>query len=273
MLVALVVFWAGGALGRGPAVDLVKHNELLGPFMARYLAWLLGPLERALVGRVSPNTITALSLSCFAVGGVATAIGRLGIAVLLFTLGGVLDVLDGRLARRSKRQSRSGALFDSVADRWADLLMFSGFAWLLRDTPWLLATIAAMGSSLMVSYTRARAEGLGIDLSGGMMQRAERLVLITAGTFVAGWSGDSVLVLGGVMSLCASLSFATAIRRFVVACRALDHADDLPGRWSRSISSTDRDPERASLTQKSRTCSTVLLSHSPLTVSSTSAQR
>jgi phosphatidylglycerophosphate synthase len=106
--------------------------------------------------------------------------------------------------------------------------MFAGYAWYLRDSTWLLAVMLAMGGSMMVSYTRARAEGLGLQLSGGLMQRAERIVLVAAGTIVAAWyecgdpeSGAIVPVLGGTMLLCGVLSTGTAISRWVAAYRAL----------------------------------------------------
>ena len=107
----------------------------------------------------------------------------------LFTSAGILDVLDGRLARLSGQQTAAGALFDSVSDRWGEVFVFAGYAWLLRDTAWLLAVIAAMGASMMVSYTRARAEGLGVTGAGGVMQRAERVALVAAGTLIAAWYG------------------------------------------------------------------------------------
>ncbi|HLL24659.1 MAG TPA: CDP-alcohol phosphatidyltransferase family protein, partial [Kofleriaceae bacterium] len=153
MFVALVVYTALCTFGRAPRLENVKHNQLLGPFMASYLVWLISPVERALVGRVSPNFVTSVSLACCAATGIVAGAGYLGPAVWLYTFGGILDILDGRLARRSKRQTKSGALFDSVSDRWAELFVFTGYAWYLRETPWLFAVLAAMGSSLMVSYT------------------------------------------------------------------------------------------------------------------------
>jgi phosphatidylglycerophosphate synthase len=227
MLTALVVYCGLCWTGRAPKLEAVKHNQLLGPFMAGYLVWLISPIERALVGRVSPNLITAISLFCCAATGVAAALGHFGTAVWMYALGGILDILDGRLARLADQQTKSGALFDSVSDRWAELFVFAGYAWYLHDTAWLFAVLAAMGSSLMVSYTRARAEGLGVDLSNsGMMQRAERILLITLGTLVAGWfAPHAVTILGVVMLLCAVTSFATAIGRWVAAYRALAELD------------------------------------------------
>jgi len=210
-------------LGRPPRVTAVKHNELLGPFMAGFLVWFIQPLERLLIGRVSPNAITALSLVMCALTGLAAGLGHLAWAVWLYVAGGILDVLDGRVARFSGRQTRSGALFDSVSDRWGELFVFMGYAWFLRDTPWLLAAFGAFGASMMVSYTRARGEGLGLDLHGGLMQRAERILLVTGGTLIAAWYGGAAVVpiVGSVMLICTLGSAATAINRWIVAFREL----------------------------------------------------
>ncbi|MDQ3340976.1 MAG: CDP-alcohol phosphatidyltransferase family protein [Myxococcota bacterium] len=222
MSIALVVYAALCTFGRAPRLENVKHNQLLGPFMAGYVVWLVGPIERALVGRVSPNLVTAVSLVCCAATGVVAAMGHLGMAVWLYAFGGILDILDGRLARLSGQQTKAGALFDSVSDRWAELFVFAGYAWYLRETPWLAAVLAAMGGSFMVSYTRARAESLGIELHGGMMQRAERILMITLGSLVAAWfSGAAVEIIGVVMTLCAVSCTSTAITRLASAYRTL----------------------------------------------------
>jgi CDP-diacylglycerol--glycerol-3-phosphate 3-phosphatidyltransferase len=230
VLVAVMLIAFGVYCVRRPNVANVKHNQLFGPFLAGFLVWFLRPIERVLVGHVSPNAITFASLVVCAVTGLAAAEGYLGDAVWLYALAGVLDVLDGRVARLAGKQSATGALLDSVSDRWGELFAFAGFAWYLHDSPWLLAVMGAVSGSTMVSYTRARAEGLGIALSGGLMQRAERMVLVASGTMIAAWyecgdpNGESpfiVPVLGGTMLLCGVLSTATAIHRWVVAHREL----------------------------------------------------
>ena len=226
--VAFVIYCVLVALGRGPAVHHLKHNQLLGPFWARFLIWLIGPLERLLIGRVSPNVITAVSLLLCGITGAAAALGHLAGAVWLYIFAGILDVLDGRIARLSNEQTAAGALFDSVSDRWGELFVFAGYIWYLHDSPWLLAVVAAVGGSMMVSYTRARAEGLGIQLAGGLMQRAERIMLVASGTLIAAWFGadpetlSSVEpILGVTMAICGVASTATAINRWVVAYREL----------------------------------------------------
>jgi phosphatidylglycerophosphate synthase len=173
------------------------------------------------------------SLLLCAVTGLVVALGELPSAVALYAIAGILDVLDGRLARLSGKQTKSGALLDSVCDRWGELFALTGYAWLLRGSPWLVASLGAIGGSMMVSYTRARGEGLGVQVSGGIMQRAERVVLVALGTLVAAWfaaSPDAIgavtappmdSILGVTLALCGAASCATAVNRFLIAYRAL----------------------------------------------------
>ncbi len=225
---AFVVYSALSLTGHRPRLHGVKHNVVFGRFVASYLVWLVGPFERLLGGRVSANAITLMSLVLCAITGLAIALGHLPGAVWLYVFAGIADVLDGRLARQAGTQTPSGALLDSVCDRWGELFVFSGYAWLLRDSSWLLAVFAALGGSLMVSYTRARAEGLGIELAGGVMQRAERIVVVAGGTLIAAWYGnvpehtDTVVsILGVTMLVCGIGSMGTALGRFVVGYRRL----------------------------------------------------
>jgi phosphatidylglycerophosphate synthase len=235
---AFAVYCALCAAGRPPVVHHVKHNQLLGPFFARFLVWLIGPLERLLVGRVSPNAITVASLLLCGITGAAVALGHLPGAVWLYVFAGILDVLDGRIARQSNQQTPAGALLDSVSDRWGELLVFAGYLWFLQDSPWLIAVMTAVAGSMMVSYTRARAESLGVVVAGGVMQRAERIMLIVVGSLLAAWCGadaeTSALVdpiVGVTMLICGATSIATAIGRLVTAYRELARrapADDAP---------------------------------------------
>jgi phosphatidylglycerophosphate synthase len=223
---AFVIYCGLCAIGHPPKVSGVKHNVVFGKFFASFLVWLLGPAERLLLGRVSPNAVTAISLLMCGLTGLAAGLGHLPGAVWLYTFAGILDVLDGRLARLGGTQTAAGALFDSVSDRWGELFVFAGYAWLLRDSVWLLAVFGAVGGSMMVSYTRARAEGLGIDLAGGVMQRAERVALVAGGTLIAACYGPddpeaAATIVGVTMLLTALTSSATALHRWIVAYREL----------------------------------------------------
>ncbi len=222
-VVAFIGYCALCARGRAPKVTAVKHNQVLGLFFASFLVWLIRPIERLLIGRVSPNVITAMSLVLCGITGLAAGLGRLPGAVWLYAFAGILDVLDGRIARLAGRQTPAGALFDSVCDRWGELFVLSGYAWLLHDSGWLLAVMAAIGGSMMVSYTRARAEGLGVTASGGIMQRAERIVLVSGGTLIAACCGGDriVPILGVTLALSGISTTSTAILRWIVATRAL----------------------------------------------------
>ncbi len=100
---------------------------------------------------------------------------------LLVLLGGICDVIDGKLARTSGRTTKFGALYDSSLDRYSEVIMFFGLAaFYVRHDSYLLSvmTFIALGGSMMVSYIRARAEGLGFTAKVGWMQRAERVVII-----------------------------------------------------------------------------------------------
>ncbi|MBA3453173.1 MAG: CDP-alcohol phosphatidyltransferase family protein [Deltaproteobacteria bacterium] len=234
-MIGLIAFTVLTVTGRQPRLRGVKHNELFGLFLGSFLVWMMSPIERLLVGRVSANAITAVSLLLCALTGVAAATGHLTGACWMFAVAGILDVLDGRLARLNGQQTAAGALFDSVSDRWGELLALGGYIWFLKDSPWMFAALGALGASQMVSYTRARAESLGLDLRGGMMQRAERVVLISAGTLAAAWYGANpetfgavVPILGGVLLICAIASTGTALNRWYVAYRELARRAEKP---------------------------------------------
>jgi CDP-diacylglycerol--glycerol-3-phosphate 3-phosphatidyltransferase len=197
----------------------VKHDRVFGPFLAGFLIWLIGPVERRMLGRVSPNAVTVVSLAVCGATGVAVGFGTLGAAAWLYGLAGILDILDGRLARLGNKQTSAGALLDSVTDRWGELFVFAGYTWYLHESPWLLAVLGAFGGSVMVSYTRARAEGLGVALSTGIMQRAERIVLVSVGTLAAAACEPATAewIVGVTMATTGLLSIGTALSRWHTA--------------------------------------------------------
>ncbi len=111
----------------------------------------------------------------------------LGYAGAIILLAGAMDMIDGRLARLSGTAHPYGALYDSVLDRYSELVMFFGFCYYTVTQDYLLTSIfsfIAMIGSIMVSYTRARAEGLGVNASVGIMQRPERIVLVATASLV-----------------------------------------------------------------------------------------
>jgi CDP-diacylglycerol--glycerol-3-phosphate 3-phosphatidyltransferase len=190
--------------------------------------WLRDPSFFILEGGVS----LAEALGGLAVGGgAAFAAGELGLAAWLLAVGGISDILDGRVARARGIASRYGAFLDSTLDRFAETGTFIGVAWYLTGAPWLTAAaLLAVSGSLLVSYTRARGEALGAPFSGGLMQRAERVVLLILGALLdapvtgrTGWAPGTLLA--GTVVLIAFGTLATAIYRAVVIARRLAKAE------------------------------------------------
>lgn len=174
---------------------------------------------------VRPNTITTIGALLVAASAVAFAFGwiRLGGALLL--LSGVIDTFDGQVARKGGMVSKFGAFYDSTLDRVGDGATFIGIAVFLLRSPgvaWriesaVLCMIAVL-SSLLVSYARARAEGLGLDCKVGLVQRAERLIAIGVPSIIVG-AGPGGIVLQVITALLAVLSTVTVVQRFVYVYR------------------------------------------------------
>ncbi len=183
---------------------------------------LIQPVVQAMVRwRVHPNAITTLGFAVTVAAGVLYHFDHVRWAGLFVLLGGILDIFDGQVARVSELASKFGSFYDSTLDRLSEIVVFLGLLSLynqygreLADV-WMVYVIAlAMGGSLMVSYTRARAEALGLDCSVGFMQRAERVLLLGAGSLFFGlmWQG---LVLRLILILLAITTVLTAIQRIV----------------------------------------------------------
>jgi CDP-diacylglycerol--glycerol-3-phosphate 3-phosphatidyltransferase len=151
-------------------------SKLLGRFLRHFMMWVLGPYERVLVRwRVTPNALTFSSFVVACASGLFFAIGNFGAGGWLYLLTGILDILDGRIARATGKVTKGGAFYDSVMDRYAELVVFGGLAIFYRGTWALFVVLVALIGSIMVSYTRARGEALGVEVNIGTMQRPERL--------------------------------------------------------------------------------------------------
>ena len=143
------------------------------------------PVARALLGaRIRPNQLTVLGLFCSAASAAAFAFGRQRWGGVLLALAGICDILDGALARVSGQVSPFGAFLDSVLDRYSDLLVLAGLVFLyvrFGRAMDVVATLAALVGTVMVSYIRARAESVGVECKVGLMERGERLLVLIAG--------------------------------------------------------------------------------------------
>lgn len=205
-------------------------------FLQKVIYWVINPLIKAMIKvGLTPNIITfigfvgnivaaalfvksamqfndeAINASDNAV--VAFQLLGWGGAVILFA--GLFDMIDGRLARLGNMSSTFGALWDSTLDRYSELISLFGICLIFIQAGWFwmgITTFAAMIGSVMVSYVRARAEGLGIECKVGLMQRPERVVVTAFVAILAGLT-ENLWWLAGGMTVIAILANITAFWR------------------------------------------------------------
>jgi len=134
-----------------------------------------------------PNTLTTLGFLMSCAATYFFGVGSFRTAAILVLIAGMFDTIDGTLARDSGKVSRFGALYDSTLDRYSEVILFFGLAsYFIRHDLYSSSVVVAvaLGGSLMVSYIRARAEGLGFECKVGILQRPERLLLIAIGGLI-----------------------------------------------------------------------------------------
>ncbi len=203
---------------------------------------IIDPATRALIRwRIHPNAITTAGFIVTLLAGYLFHLDHVRWAGLCVLLGGLSDIFDGRVARESGLASKFGAFYDATLDRLSEIVVFIGLISLYMRTgndlagTWMIYVIAvAIGGSLMVSYTRAKAEALGLDCSVGFMQRAERLVLLGGGSLFFGLMWDG-LVLQVILVVLAVTTLLTTIQRIVWVYR---HAAGVPLDEAPATSST-----------------------------------
>lgn len=161
---------------------------------------LIQPLVKLLIRwHVTPNMITTIGFILNVIATIVLVVGAdhrpdgdltpLGWGGALILFAGFFDILDGRVAREGKMESRYGALYDSVLDRYSELVMFLGICYFLVANHYFLGSLIgflALIGSIMVSYIRARAEGIGIECNSGLMQRPERVIIIGVSALACG---------------------------------------------------------------------------------------
>lgn len=165
--------------------------------------------------RLTPDHFTLLGLLMACAAAVAIGLGELQTGFVLLVLSALPDLLDGALAKASDLASQRGAFFDSVIDRVSDAVVLGGVAWYFTvelDPRTALIPFAVMGLSLLISYERAKAESLGLHAKGGLMERAERIVVLCVGLLFG-----SLLL--WVMWLMLVLTAYTAVQRFIKVWR------------------------------------------------------
>ena len=160
---------------------------------------------------VTANALTATGIVIAGIGSVFIGQGRLFLGFIFLILTGLPDALDGAVAKASGTSSVRGAFLDSVSDRVTDILLFCGIAWYLASNEpgrIMMLPVAVMGAAMLISYQRAKAESLGFDAKGGIMERAERFIVLALGLLISN-------ILIPVLWVMLILTLITAIQRFI----------------------------------------------------------
>ncbi|MGQ0617204.1 MAG: CDP-alcohol phosphatidyltransferase family protein [Acidimicrobiia bacterium] len=159
---------------------------------------------------ITADHLTALGLVMAVFASFAIAQGALRAGLLLLVCATVPDVLDGAVAKASGTAGPRGAFFDSVSDRVADSLLLGGVAWHLasrHDGRIAVLPLAVLALSMLISYERAKAEALGFDARGGLMERAERIIALAIGLLFSN-------LLVAILWVMLALTAVTAVQRF-----------------------------------------------------------
>ena len=173
---------------------------------------------------ISADVVTVIGIVMASGASVAIGMGNLRLGFMLLVLTGVPDALDGAVAKAAGTASSRGAYFDSVADRLTDALLFGGVAWHLasvRTDRMMMLPVAIMATAMFISYQRAKAESLGYDAKGGLMERAERFIVLAFGLLF-------FEILVPVLWVMLVLSLITAVQRFVKVWRQATADRELP---------------------------------------------
>jgi CDP-diacylglycerol--glycerol-3-phosphate 3-phosphatidyltransferase len=188
-----------------------KPFTVLPPFIRNWFVNILDPFVDIIVRlHVHPNHFTILGLIASIIGAIFYAKHDIRLGGLFILVGGICDIIDGKVARKTGLSSKFGALFDSSIDRYAELFMFLGVAIYFVQKDYSITSIMvflALGGSMMVSYVRARAESLGYECKVGIMQRPERIVFVGISSLIHSW------VLVFAIWMIAILANFTAIQR------------------------------------------------------------
>ena len=202
---------------REGAHDLRRGDSVLPGWVKDAVRATLRPVVGlAIALHLTPNTITVIGVFITLVASVLVGAGWLLVGAAVLTAGSLLDAVDGALARAQGGGTAFGSFLDSTLDRVSEAILYIGIAaWFLfawEEPAWpVLLTLVALAGSFLVSYSRARAEGIGLTASVGLAPRTERLVLVIAGIAIAGLGYEVGLI--GALGIIAVLTTATVIQR------------------------------------------------------------
>ncbi len=249
IVIALIVFiFISKKRPKTPDIEERHSSIILNKWIREYWMWLLSPIYNFFIYfNISPNAISIMGSIIAMFAGVAFAIGHFGLAGWLMVVGASFDFFDGRVARATGRCTEAGSFIDSCLDRVSEGLTITGIAFFYRDSFIFWIVMLAYLGSMLTSYSKAKGETMGIDYSGGMMQRPERIAYLGAGGILAPvfayllfpffhshFPGLTILGLVGYVYLI-PLSFVTllsnvaAIKRIINIMKLLDKKEASSG--------------------------------------------
>ena len=212
-----------------------ESSKLLSGGIKSWWVSLIRPIEDFLIDKeFRPNVLTITTLVVSALTGYFFHLGMIFVAGVLLLAGSTFDIFDGRVARAQGVNSTRGAFFDSCVDRYSEALIYIGLLSFFKDSFFIYIIFLIGSCSMMVSYTKARAEGLGIDCEVGVMQRAERIVYLgvlstfnflgNVIAFLLGFEKGDYLLKAAVIILFL-FSFYTSVQRMIYVMKKIDEKE------------------------------------------------
>lgn len=198
---------------------------LLTAGIRKWFYWFVSPVEKILINfKVHPTWLNFSGLFFSIIASIYFYLGKISYGGWFIILGGICDTLDGKIARATGKNSLQGAFMDSNLDRYAEIIVYFGLLSHFQNTFIVYPIMASLSGALMVSYTKARGEGLGVSCEVGIMQRPERIVYLGAGSIFTPLfdkllklcsinSNETLLII--TLIFIAILSNITAIYRFI----------------------------------------------------------
>ncbi len=241
-LFAVTLFYFAATRQHHPVPDEVttRHNsKLLSGFFKEYWYWLTTPVAKLLIAmRFSPNIITFAGTMMNILPAYLFATGRIGWAGWAMVWAATFDIMDGKIARITGQSSKSGAVYDSVMDRFGEGIVMMGLAIYFRESWVLYFVLAGIIGAMTVSYARAKAESMGVACKEGTMQRPERIVYLGVSSLLQPVVDFIMIKMGitpwPVLTICAVclvgvLTNVTAVYRMLYVMNVLDKQDQKPG--------------------------------------------
>lgn len=194
ILISIVAYSISSKFENGDAERIKGYSnnypnfiKLAYRFIGGWIIWIAEKIISFIPSEINPSRISLIGMLMSVASALAIVPGYISLGGMFLLISGLMDVLDGKQARKNKKASPSGALVDSVLDRIGEIAIFSSIAvsFILKDLKIpAIITILSLGFSILVSYVRARGESLGIKSEEGIMRRQERIFLLTSALII-----------------------------------------------------------------------------------------